>query len=133
VVLTFELTVTDFDGLMDTDEVIITVTGGNLNCFIATAAFGTPMASQIQVLRDFRDDYMMTSSVGRSLVSFYYENSPPVANYIAEREGLRTAIRWVLIPVVYMLKYPVLLLLFVLMLVAWKKRSLLVGKVAKLS
>jgi len=62
-------------------------------CFIATAAYGTESAQEIQVLRDFRDDVLMRSEAGRDYVNFYYAVSPPVADYIAEREWLRTYVR----------------------------------------
>lgn len=119
--LVFQLTVTDNDGLQHTDTVSITILD-NLSCFIATAAYGSPMASQIHVLRDFRDEYLMTNVPGRSFVNFYYENSPPIANYIAERDSLRAMTRAILTPVIYILKYPVLLLL-ILAVFAWKKRT----------
>ena len=62
-------------------------------CFIATAVYGTPAAEEIQVLRDFRDGVLQRSAAGRDLVDFYYAASPPVADFIAEHEWLRTAVR----------------------------------------
>lgn len=62
-------------------------------CFIATAAYGTPAAEEIDVLREFRDDVLLQCGPGRAFVELYYEYSPPVANFIAEREWLRTAVR----------------------------------------
>jgi hypothetical protein len=32
-------------------------------CFIATAAYSTPMAEEIQILREFRDEYLLTNSL----------------------------------------------------------------------
>jgi hypothetical protein len=63
------------------------------SCFIATAAYGSESAVQIDVLRDFRDEVLLQSAAGRDFVNFYYAASPPVANYISEREWLRTLVR----------------------------------------
>lgn len=62
-------------------------------CFIATAAYGTPLHEDIDVLRDFRDEYLMTNSIGRLFVRTYYATSPPIADIIRENEGLRIAVR----------------------------------------
>lgn len=62
-------------------------------CFIATAAYGTESATQLQVLRDFRDEVLLASPEGRDYVAFYYAVSPDVARYIAEREWLRFVVR----------------------------------------
>ena len=71
-------------------------------CFIATAAYGTALHEDIDVLRDFRDEYLMTNPLGRTLVKTYYETSPPIADALREHEGLRTAVRETLIkPLVY--------------------------------
>ncbi len=63
------------------------------SCFIATAAYGTSTAAEIDVLRDFRDEVLMMSPAGRDLVGFYYAASPPVADFIARHEVLRTVVR----------------------------------------
>lgn len=77
-------------------------------CFIATAAFGTPFAFEIDILRAWRDQRLMASSWGRRLVVFYYHLSPPVANFIAMRPALKKATRLLLAPLVKNLadKYP---------------------------
>lgn len=62
-------------------------------CFIATAAYGTPAAEEIQVLRDFRDGVLLQSAASRDLVGFYYAASPPIADFTAEHEWLRTTVR----------------------------------------
>ena len=81
------------------------------NCFIATAAYGG-LDPDVEALRRFRDDRLLTNIAGRTLVSFYYTISPPVANIIRSYEPLRTVVRFALIPVVYAVKYPLALLLF---------------------
>jgi len=62
-------------------------------CFIATAAYGTALHEDIDVLRDFRDEYLMPNPVGRTFVKIYYTTSSPIAEVIRENEGLRTAVR----------------------------------------
>jgi hypothetical protein len=62
-------------------------------CFIATAAYGTASAVEIDVLRAFRDEVLLESTVGSQLVELYYRTSPPVAEFISENEWLRTLVR----------------------------------------
>ncbi|MEX2514669.1 MAG: CFI-box-CTERM domain-containing protein [Candidatus Paceibacterota bacterium] len=73
---------------------------GGGGCFIATAAFGTALASEIDVLRDFRDTVLLESRFGRGLVAAYYTVSPPIADYISKHESLRAVTRWMLRPVI---------------------------------
>ena len=62
-------------------------------CFIATAAYGTASAAEIDVLRSFRDEVLLESTVGSQLVEWYYQTSPPVADFISENGVLRTVVR----------------------------------------
>jgi hypothetical protein len=62
-------------------------------CFIATAAYGTPAAKEIDVLREFRDKALQQTVTGRAFVQFYYATSPPMADFIAAHEWLRTTVR----------------------------------------
>ena len=69
-------------------------------CFIATAAYGSYMEQHVQVLRNFRDAFLMPSRVGSAFVSFYYHYSPPIADFIAKHDALRAMVRFVLAPLV---------------------------------
>jgi len=71
-------------------------------CFIATAAYGTPMADEIQTLRDFTDEYLLTNPLGQALVDIYYKLSPPIAEFITEHPFLKPIVRAGLVPAVVM-------------------------------
>lgn len=70
-------------------------------CFIATAAFGTDMESEVMVLRKFRDEKLLTNKWGEKFVDFYYEVSPPIAEFIRDKDRLRGAVRIALEPLVF--------------------------------
>ena len=74
--------------------------GGSSGCFIATAAYGSQMEPHVEILRKFRDAYLMPSKWGQALVYAYYRHSPPIADFIAGHDALRAAVRWTLLPAV---------------------------------
>ena len=75
-------------------------------CFIATAAYGTETASQLDILRDFRDQVLLENALGSRFVEAYYRVSPPVAAFIAKNDFLRAVVREVLVdPVVKLLQW----------------------------
>lgn len=69
-------------------------------CFIATAAFGSILERHVEVLREFRDRFLMGHDFGRLVVGMYYKYSPALADRIEESEILRGIVRIFLIPVV---------------------------------
>jgi hypothetical protein len=93
----FNVTVT-LCGVSDTAYLTVTPS----MCFIATATYGTPMAQEIQILRAFRDGYLLTNPLGRALVAFYYRTSPPIAQFIAEHPSLKPIVRAMLVPALAM-------------------------------
>lgn len=76
--------------------------GSSSLCFIATAAYGTPMAAEIGALRGVRDRFMLTNLLGSTFADTYYRLSPPIAGEVAQSETLRQAVRTALLPVVAM-------------------------------
>jgi hypothetical protein len=99
--------------------------GGGGGCFIATAAYGSYLDPHVKTLRRFRDQYLLTNYPGEWFVEYYYQHSPPIADYIRERETLRTMVRSLLIVVVYSIEYPVAAFLVVLLppLIVARKRK----------
>lgn len=78
--------------------------GGGGGCFIATAAFGTPMAPELDLLRKFRDEQLLTNPSGRALIQAYYRTAPPVARFIEDKPALRWAVRQALKPILWYLE-----------------------------
>lgn len=74
--------------------------GGGGGCFIATAAYGSPLAEEVWVLRKLRDAYLMKNTTGKNLVSLYYTYSPALAHHIAKSPIARRAMRIALYPIV---------------------------------
>ncbi|NQU49677.1 MAG: hypothetical protein HQ519_13585 [Planctomycetes bacterium] len=72
--------------------------GGGSGCVVATAAHGDYNAPEVRILRQFRDQYLVPRSGGRTLVRGYYKHGEPVAEYIASNEWARKATRTALAP-----------------------------------
>lgn len=110
-----------------TDVPVVDGGGSSGLCFIATAAYGSYMHDDVKVLRDFRDEYLLTNSIGRKFVSAYYQYSPPIADFIRVDETRRMAARWLLTPLVYAIRHPYLALLLMLasgsMVLAYRQRQ----------
>jgi len=71
-------------------------------CLIATAAFGSEMAPQVQFLREIRDNTVLQTESGTSFMAgfnqFYYSFSPAVADYERENPAFKEAVKITLTP-----------------------------------
>ncbi len=73
----------------------------NTNCFIATAAYGSSFADELTVLRDFRDQILIPTKIGKLFVKAYYTVSPTIAKWILKSDDLRSLTRKALVPFVW--------------------------------
>ncbi len=80
----------------------VAVSGGEDRCFIATAAYGTPLAEEVKSLREFRDNILIKTTAGRDFVELYYKTSPPVADFIRNKPALKAIVRIGLKPLVWL-------------------------------
>ncbi|MDH3441116.1 MAG: DUF11 domain-containing protein [Gammaproteobacteria bacterium] len=104
---TANLTVHPFSHCFELD-IEIPLFAGAPGCFIATAAYGSPVDERLDDLRAFRDRFLLTNAPGRSIVDLYYKHSPAMANFIAERDWLRAIVRGALAPLIFALDHPFL-------------------------
>ena len=71
-------------------------------CLIATAAFGTELAPQVQLLRETRDNVLFSTGSGTAFMAgfneFYYTFSPAVADFERENAVFREIVRYTITP-----------------------------------
>ena len=76
-------------------------------CLIATAAYGTELAPQVQMLREIRDGKLLQTESGAAFMSafneVYYSFSPAVADLERESPALRATVRGAMVPMLYTL------------------------------
>ncbi len=77
-------------------------------CLIATAAHGTELAPQVQALREYRDETLMSTGHGRAIMpafsAAYYSFSPHVADMEREHPAVRQAVAALIAPLLYALQ-----------------------------
>jgi len=110
---------TDCSNLVPKDAVAV-------GCFIATAAYGSPLEPHVRALREFRDRYLKRSALGRAFIRFYYRYSPSISAIVAQHEWLRFLARMLLTPLVLAVAFPLRALtlgaLAAMALLAWNRR-----------
>jgi peptide/nickel transport system substrate-binding protein len=77
-------------------------------CLIATAAFGSELTPQVQFLRNFRDNHILSTASGSSFMNvfnaWYYSFSPQVADYEREQPWLQQTVRIAIYPLLGILQ-----------------------------
>jgi peptide/nickel transport system substrate-binding protein len=75
---------------------------GGGECLIATAAFGSELTPQVQFLRNFRDNHILSTTAGSSFMnvfnSWYYSFSPYVADYERDQPWLQQTVKVAIYP-----------------------------------
>ncbi|HSD04746.1 MAG TPA: CFI-box-CTERM domain-containing protein [Nitrosopumilaceae archaeon] len=93
----------DVTPIEDSDEKPDTTTPQN-GCLIATAAFGSELAPQVQILRELRDNTLLKTSSGSSFMtafnSFYYSFSPTVADWERQNPFFKEAVKLTITPLI---------------------------------
>ena len=73
-------------------------------CLIATAAYGSEMAPQVQLLREIRDNALLKTSSGTSFMagfnSIYYSFSPTVAAWERQNPVFKEAVKITITPLI---------------------------------
>jgi len=71
-------------------------------CLIATAAFGSEMAPQVQFLREIRDNTVLQTQSGSTFMTgfnqFYYSFSPAIADYERENSAFKETVKIAITP-----------------------------------
>jgi len=73
-------------------------------CFIATAAYGTSYEQEINIFRQWRDEILNQSTIGKKGVQIYYKISPPIADYISKTDKRKKYTRRILNPLITLIK-----------------------------
>ena len=76
--------------------------GGGGGCFIATAAYGSYLHPHVGVLRGFRDEFLISTALGRKCVHLYHQFAPRIANHMEKYGFLRILSRLALLPLIGM-------------------------------
>jgi hypothetical protein len=71
----------------------------DFNCFIATAAYGSPLEPKLEIFRQFRSQILLRSTWGQAFTKAYYVYGPYAAQYIVDKPILRAFVRAGLWPV----------------------------------
>jgi len=96
------ITTTTFEVVEKGDKITQVAKEKKGGCLIATAAFGSEMAPQVQLLREIRDNTVLQTESGSAFMTgfnqFYYSFSPAIADYERENPAFKEAVKITLTP-----------------------------------
>ena len=106
---TYTVTVTGTSGaLTHSTTLTVQVTAAPSGCLIATATYGSELSDEVQFLRSFRDNSILKTNTGSNFMiafnAWYYSFSPTVADFIRQDSAVRTAVKFVLYPLIGILR-----------------------------
>jgi hypothetical protein len=91
-------------GISHTVDVKAQVNSEGGGCLVATAAYGTEMAPQVQFLREIRDNTLFSTTSGASFMTafnqWYYSFSPTIADWERENPAFKEAVRILITPMI---------------------------------
>mgnify|MGYP003924699077 FL=1 len=97
-------TVKTVPGPTETVTTTVAQEGLGLRCLIATAAYGSEFAPQVQALREFRDNFVMQTFAGSNFMTvfnnFYYSWSPYIAEAEYRNDILRNIVKSMISPLI---------------------------------
>ncbi len=89
---------------MDSNHSLVLYLTAGSPCVIATATYGSELAPEVQLLRNFRDQQLMKTYAGYNFMvlfnAWYYSFSPGVARYESTNPTMQVAMRVVLYPAI---------------------------------
>lgn len=101
-IVSFDIIVGEANAQPPVSNSDIPPTEENGGCLIATAAFGSELAPQVQQLRELRDNTVLTTNSGVAFMSgfnqFYYSFSPSVADFERENPAFKEIVKVGLTP-----------------------------------
>lgn len=71
-------------------------------CFIATACYGSEFTEEVVFLKEFRDEFLASFSLGQKFIENYYRYSPPVADFLKSSDFSRKFTRLALVEPFYL-------------------------------
>ena len=87
---------------LENGQCVPNTTGGGGGCLIATAAFGSELAPQVQMLRELRDNTVLSTTSGTAFMigfnQFYYSFSPTIADWERENPIFQDAVKIIITP-----------------------------------